>query len=307
MSEKDRFISQSKPFDYDTMLQLIYEIKDKFPFIKIGSIGESLLGRSLPLITLGKGKKSVIYIGAHHGMEWITSALLLNFVNDFCNDYVNGRCGSEISSRVLFETRKIFIIPMLNPDGVDYAINGISGQNALLSRIIKMNDGSNDFSHWQANARGVDLNHNYSAGFKEYKIIEREMNIINGAPGKYSGEHPESEPETRALCNFVRLQMPELAISLHTQGEEIYFTSNQNQAHNSLSIVKTISRLTGYKISFPTGTAKYGGFTDWFIEEFDRPSLTIECGLGKNPLPFSDHDDIYSRIKRSLYTIPILI
>ena len=92
MSEKDRFISQSKPFDYDTMLQLIYEIKDKFPFIKIGSIGESLLGRSLPLITLGKGKKSVIYIGAHHGMEWITSALLLNFVNDFCNDYANGIC-----------------------------------------------------------------------------------------------------------------------------------------------------------------------------------------------------------------------
>lgn len=307
LNEIGRLILQNKPFDHNAMMEIISTIKENYPFLKIGNIGESLLGKSIPLITIGKGDKSIIYIGSHHGMEWITSALLLTFVNDFCTDFVKGKCGSEISSRVLFETRKIHIVPMLNPDGVDYAINGISEENSLYKRVIKMNSGNCNLNNWQANARGVDLNHNYSAGFDEYKIIEREMNLFNGAPSKYSGDHPESEPETHALCNFVRFEMPRLAISLHTQGEEIYYTSNQKQTRSSLSIAKTISRLTGYKISFPTGTAKYGGFTDWFIDEFDAPSFTVECGLGKNPLPFSDHDAIYSSIKRMLYTAPILV
>ena len=39
-------------------------------------------------------------------------------------------------------------------------------------RGLKYNQQSDDFSHWQANARGVDLNHNYDSGFYEYKKIE---------------------------------------------------------------------------------------------------------------------------------------
>ena len=195
---------------------------------------------------------------------------------------------------------------MLNPDGIEYSIHGVSSNNILKDRLEKINH-CRDFTYWQANARGVDLNHNYNSGFNEYKIIEQKLNIHNGAATKYSGNYPESEPETQAICNFVRFQQPELAISLHTQGEEIYYTSGGYFCPNSLSIAKTISRLTGYKISFPEGSAKYGGCTDWFIEEFDKPSFTIECGLGKNPLPYSDFNKIYSKLKRALFTIPILI
>ena len=90
-------------------------------------------------------------------------------------------------------------------------------------------------------------------------------------------------------------------------GEEIYYTSGDKFCRSSLSLAKTISRLTGYKISFPEGSAKYGGFTDWFIDEFNQPSLTLECGLGTNPLPFSDFESIYSKLKRALFTAPILI
>ena len=287
-------------------MRQVEELENMYSILNVSIIGKSILGKSIPLITLGKGKKSVIYIGGHHGMEWITSALLINFIKDFCFGYKNARNIFEISTKILFETRKIYILPMLNPDGIEYSIHGVSTENVLRERLFKMN-GNNDFTTWQANARGVDLNHNYNAGFQEYKIIERKLNISGGAPTKYSGEYPESEPETRALCNFIRWSNPELALTLHTQGEEIYYTSGERFCHNSLSIVKTLSRLTEYSISFPSGTAKYGGFTDWFIEEFDKPSFTLECGLGKNPLPFSDVNKIYLRIKRALFTAPILI
>ncbi|MBO5715662.1 MAG: M14 family metallocarboxypeptidase [Clostridia bacterium] len=297
--------SISEYFDHKNLEKTLIEIKNQYEFLEVGTLGNSIFGKNIPRLTLGKGKKSVIYIGAHHGMEWITSALLIQFVSDFCKEYKNGTNIFDVSTRVLFETRKIHIVPMLNPDGVDYAIHGVNEDNVIYNRLIKMND-STDFSHWQANARGVDLNHNYNAGFEEYKIVERIENINCGAT-KYSGEYPESEPETRALCNFVRFERPELALTLHTQGEEIYYTSGEKSSAISLSLAKTISRLTGYKISFPSGTAKYGGFTDWFIEEFDKPSFTLECGLGENPLPFSDFEKIYYKIKRALFIAPILI
>ncbi len=307
MKNMESLISKDKPFDYDVMQETLLKLKSKYHFLEVGSIGNSLLGRSIPLVTIGNGTKSALYIGSHHGMEWITSALLVGFINDFCYDFTNGNTISEISCRVLFETRKIYIIPILNPDGVDYAINGLRDDNPLKDRVLKMNGGSSDFSHWQANARGVDLNHNYDSGFLEYKIVERDASLFDGAPTKFSGEHPESEPETHALCNFVRFEKPDIALSLHTQGEEIYYTSGDKSPNCSLSIAKTISRLSGYRISFPTGTAKYGGFTDWFIESFERPSFTLECGKGVNPLPFSNYDEIYYRIKRALFTLPVLI
>ena len=306
MQHDETFLSFGNKFDYQELKNKIYELKDKFDFIEVNTIGKTILGKSIPLITIGEGKKNIIYIGSHHGMEWITSALLIKFIYDACLEYSRNTSIFDISAKVLFETRKIHIIPMLNPDGVEYVINGISSQNILKERLIRYNNGI-DFSHWQANARGVDLNHNYSAGFSEYKIIERKLNLYDGAASKYSGEYPESEPETRAICNFVRWTKPDLALSLHTQGEEIYYTSLERSSSTFLSLAKTISRLTGYKIALPSGTAKYGGFTDWFIEEFNKPSFTLECGLGENPLPFSDFNKIYPKIKRVLFTLPILI
>ena len=292
-------------FDHKNLEKILVKLKNKYEFIEIGTLGNSIFGKSIPRLTLGNGSKNVIYIGGHHGMEWMTSALLMQFVHDFCEEYQKGTNIFDVSTRVLFETRKIHIVPMLNPDGIDYAIHGMNENNIMHNRLLKMN-GSADFSHWQANARGVDLNHNYNAGFSEYKIIEGKENITPGVT-KYSGEYPESEPETRALCNFVRFERPSLALTLHTQGEEIYYTSSEKSSPLSLSLAKTLSRLTGYKISFPSGTSKYGGFTDWFIEEFDKPSFTLECGRGENPLPFNDFDKIYSAIKRSLFIVPILI
>ena len=294
-------------FGYDELEAMIDFLQNKFSFLETKTIGHSIFNRNIYRLTLGKGDTSVVYIAAHHGMEWITAAILMRFAEELCEIYRTKSKIFDISSSILLETRKIHIIPMLNPDGVEYQIHGIPKNHFLRERILKMNGGTDDLSHWQANARGVDLNHNYNSGFAEYKIIERSMNIENGAPTKYSGEYPESEPETKSLCNFVRFIEPKLALTLHTQGEEIYYTSGERGASDSLILAQTISRLTGYRISLPTGSARYGGFTDWFIEEFDKPSFTLECGKGENPLPFSDFESIYYKLRRALFITPILV
>ena len=130
-------------------------------------------------------------------------------------------------------------------------------------------------------------------------------------PGKskYSGEFPESEPEVSALCNFIRFNQEEIqgVISLHTQGEEIFYRSKGYEAPRSEFIAKRISRMTGYALSEADGTASYGGLTDWFIKEFGKPSFTVECGMGENPLPMSVKSGIYTRLREVLYTFPILL
>ena len=266
---------------------------------KMGVMGSSILGKSLNMLTSGTGERTYIFVAAHHAMEWITSLILLRFVGEL-NERVREKknaYGIDLY-RALGKGRFVFM-PMLNPDGVDLQIKGVEAGGILRERLLRMN-GSEDFSHWQANARGVDLNHNYDAGFYEYKKLETE-NGINAGPTRYSGEYPESEPECRAMCNLIRALSPDVIYTFHTQGEEIYFTSGDCVLHESIRIGKALSEKSGYLLSRPEGLASYGGLTDWALAKMNIPSFTIECGLGENPLPPSDADDIYEKIREMLF------
>lgn len=298
-------LGYQEPMDYALMMQYINEFCDRYSFMSVSSIGESIMGRSIPLITLGEGAKSALYVGAHHGMEWITSVLLLRFINEYCELMKKNSRIFNCTLSQLFSTRTIYIIPMLNPDGVDYQINGVSEENPIYERLLKMNGGSRDFTHWQANARGVDLNHNYNCGFAEYKRLEEEQGIFDGAPTRFSGNMPESEPETASLCNFLRFNEDiKMVLTLHSQGEEIYFTSGERTAPRSRTIAGALSRMSGYSLATPEGMAAYGGLTDWCISELDRPSFTVECGRGENPLPLGDYFKIYTDIREMLFMSP---
>ena len=62
----------------------------------------------------------------------------------------------------------------------------------------------------------------------------------------------------------------------------------------------------GYRVAKPERTASYGGLKDWFINEYDRPGFTLECGYGKNPLPESDAGVIYAGIRRGIILFPAM-
>ena len=303
-----KIIDYPLPTDHAFLMAVIEEFAMRYGDLEITMLGQSILGRKIPILRLGRGKKKVLYIGAHHGMEWITCAVLLRFVNEYCELLCGGGRVDGLSVASLDDARSIYVIPMLNPDGVEYALHGIEEDNPLYERAFSMNGQSMDFSHWQANARGVDLNHNYNAGFAEYKRLEEKSGILGGAPTRFSGESPESEPEVGYLCNFVRFHDDfAMALTLHTQGEEIYYTSGGIAPPKGEQIGAKLASLCGYSLSKPDGMAAYGGFTDWFIREFDRPSFTVECGKGENPLPLSDLPMMYLRLRKMLFAAPFLI
>ena len=249
LNESDLF---TKPclLDYDACMLRVDRLEKLYPFIRVGCLGNSILGRAIPLITIGSGERSCLYVATHHAMEWITSLVLLRFVNEFCEDIKHNLRIGSIFPHYIARVYTIYVVPMLNPDGVDYQINGVSEDNILRERLISMNNGSLDFSCWQSNARGVDLNRNYNSRYAEYKQLENEMGIMGGASVRFSGEMPESEPEVGALCNFLRFNRNiQAVLTLHSQGEEIYYTSGDKTAPRSRAIGERLAKMSGYSLS----------------------------------------------------------
>ena len=293
------------PLDYETLSTHCERIASMGAGVELSYIGQSLLSKKIPMLSFGRGEKSVVYIAGHHGAEWLCGCVLLAFLYELCERSREGRRAFSASIPYIEQSRRICVIPVLNVDGCEIEIHGPDPLCPMYERLCRAN-GTEDFSLWQANARGVDLNHNYNALFSEYKRLEREAGIRSAAPTRYSGEYPESEPECAALCNLLRFFSPALVLSFHSQGEVIY-----GGVSDSLPCGKQIGmrlcEMSGYSMSSPEGPAAYGGLADWYSREMGLPSFTIECGLGKNPLPLSSGEGIYRRLRELLFTSPMLV
>lgn len=266
----------------------------------ITSVGRSILGDTVDLYSMGRGGRRILYVAAHHGAERLGANILYTFLKSLASAFGEGRKIAGIDVRFLLGHYTFFVIPLVNPDGV-YINSGLHISNPLRERQVRMN-GCLDFSLWSANARGVDLNHNYEAGFAEYKEIERKEGIEAGR-GRYSGEYPESEPECRAVVGVLRTVAPSLVLSLHSQGEEIYYYPKNARTR---TLASAASRLTGYTVGEALGSAGYGGLCD-FSGELGIPSLTVEMGRGKNPLPESEYYRQKERLISMLVTLPTLL
>ena len=269
-------------------------LKARYPFLRIGSIGSSVLGKSLYSLRLGTGPNRVFYSAAHHALEWINAPVLMKFAEDYLAAYAFGRQIAGYDARALWSAASIFLVPMVNPDGVDLVLNGLQRNNPYYSRLIRWNSGSADFSpDWQANVRGVDLNHNYDAAWQQSKQAEAELGIKGPGPTRYSGPYPVSEPETRAMVRFTRSHNFRLVMAYHTQGRVIYWNFMDLAPAEAETVGMELARISGYQLDQATGVASYAGYKDWFIQDFRRPGYTVETGEGSNPLPIAQFDRIY--------------
>ena len=288
--------SMTVPLSPGRLAEEVAHLTTAYPTLAHRTLGKSILGREIPLLLLGRGKRKLLYVATHHAGEWLTSRLLLRFIQELCCAASKGERPYGLDLSFLLAHRMLCFVPMLNPDGVAIVMG--EGRDPLADRRARMSDGK---TLWQANARGVDLNHNYEVGFREYKKLEAALGITGGAPTRYSGEAPESEPETAALAAFTRAVMPRFVLSLHTQGEEIYYAGGGVELPGARATAMRLSELSGYCVATPEGPAAYGGFCDFTTAALRIPSFTLECGRGENPLPTSDAPELYRRLRRLFF------
>ncbi|AND41500.1 MULTISPECIES: M14 family metallopeptidase [Cytobacillus] len=282
-------VSGRRSYAYKALTADITMLSDIYPFIKVKSIGQSVLGKPIQEIRLGKGNKKVQINASFHANEWITTPILMALLNSFLLSITNVRPIRGVSTMPLYNSVDLSIVPMVNPDGVDLVLNGPPPE--LREEVIAINRGSTDFTGWKANIRGVDLNNQYPAKWD----FEKERSEQNApAPRDYLGEAPLTEPEAIAMAELAKDNQFDRMLAFHTQGAEFYWGFEGLEPPESQVLALEFERVSGYKAVQYIDS--FAGYKDWFIQEFRRPGFTIELGRGINPLPLSQFDDIYEEV-----------
>jgi g-D-glutamyl-meso-diaminopimelate peptidase len=294
-------------YTYEVLERDVQGLKARYPFLETGTIGQSVLGKNLYYIRLGTGPTEVFYNGAHHALEWITAPLLMKFAENFSRAYSRGQSIRGYNLSRIYESSSIYIVPMVNPDGVNLVLRGLDPTNPFYDELLEWNNTGRPFSQvWNANIRGVDLNRNYPASWEEAKAQEPSLGIFGPGPTRYGGPYPLSEPETQAVAAFTVQRNFKLVIAYHTQGRVIYWLYKNIIPPRARAIADVFAAATGYEVSETPYEAAYAGYKDWFIERFFRPGYTFEVGIGTNPLPISQFDAIYNDNEEAMLLGPIV-
>ncbi|XP_006163508.1 carboxypeptidase B2 [Tupaia chinensis] len=205
-----------------------------------------------------------------HAREWISPAFCLWFIG-----YVTQYYGKEKLYTNLLRHMDFYVMPVVNVDGYDYTWK----KNRMWRK--------NRSSHGNNRCIGTDLNRNFAS-----KHWCEEGASSSSCSEIYCGLYPESEPETKAMADFLRRNINHIKayISMHSYAQHIVFpysyNKNKSKDHEELSLlaseaVHAIERVNkNIKYTHGSGSESLylapGGSDDWIYDLGIKYSFTIE-------------------------------
>lgn len=277
-------------------LQTIVRLTERYPFCRSELLTQTAYGRSVRTLTIGSGPRSVFYSASHHANEWITTPVLLKFVEDLAAALENGGELGGVSAAEIAQTATIHTIPMVNPDGVALVTGEIQPGDAQYEQARSIAAEFPDIPFpdgWKANLLGTDLNLNYPAGWLQARENKYAQGYTRPAPRDFVGRAPLDQLETRAMVEYTQMINPALVLAYHTQGQVIYWQFEDYVVPGARELGERFAQISGYSLEDTPYQSAFAGYKDWFIKVFRRPGYTVEVGLGENPLPISQFEEIY--------------
>lgn len=263
-------------YTYDVLKMNISSFSTIYPFIEIGSIGKSVMGKEIPYLRIGRGEKEVFYSGSIHANEWICSPVLMKFIETLSLAYVNDGYIYGYLARNILNSVSIYVVPMANPDGVDLVTNALSKDSDYYKKAEKIAADYESIpfpSGWKANIEGIDLNLQFPASWEEAKRIKFEQGFKSPAPRDFVGEGPLVAPEAIALYNFTLNHNFRLILAYHTQGRVIYWRYLDFLPPGSYYIGQQFAASSGYTLEDTPFASSFAGYKDWFIQNYNLPRI----------------------------------
>ena len=284
------------PITSELTQRYLQQIAETYSFTRLEEVGTTDFQRPIWMLTIGTGKRHVLFTAAHHANEWLTALLLLKYAEDLADaiqrdGILFGQRAKEMADAVM-----LHIIPLVNPDGVDLVTGAIRPESAqyLLARELAQKYPAIPFPEgWKANLLGVDLNLNYPAGWLQAREIKFSQGYTTPGPRDYVGRTPLDQMETRALAELTEKLDPDLVLAYHSQGKEIYWQFRDYVVPGAKELGEVMARVSGYILADTPYESSFAGYKDWFIQHFRRPGYTVEVGSGVNPLPLRQFPEIY--------------
>ena len=289
-------VNTTVPITAQSCDDMIRSLVETYPFCRTELLGNTAFQRPIRTLVIGSGPRKVIYSAAHHANEWITSLILLKYAEDLAEAIQNSTQIYEKPAREIADAVTIYMVPMVDPDGVDL-VNGVIQPGDIqyeLAQRISQDYPSIPFPNgWKANLLGTDLNLNYPAGWLMAREIKFSQGFTRPAPRDYVGRAPLNQLETQALAGYTEYIDPELVLAYHSQGKEIYWQFMNYEIPEAEVLGQQMAQASGYTLAEVPYASGFAGYKDWFIQNFRRPGYTIEVGEGTNPLPLDQFDEIY--------------
>ena len=276
-------------YTYDILKLNLLALKNVYPFLEIENSGFSVMGKDIPLIKIGNGNNKVFYSASIHANEWITTPILMKFLEDFSLAYTTHSNIFNYSAKKIYNTSTIYIMPMINPDGIDLVTNNIPKNSPEYINAKKISENYPDIpfpNGWKSNINGVDLNLQFPAGWLDAKEIKFSQGFDSPAPRDFVGFGPLTEPESLAIYNFTLLNNFRLILAYHTQGEVIFWKYKDFLPKDSLFIGTEFSKVSGYFLADTPFNSSFAGYKDWFIKTYNKPRLYNRSRAWRKPFTY---------------------
>lgn len=276
--------------------EIIQQLVAAYPALRTEVLTTTAFGRPVQTLSVGDGPRKVLFSASHHANEWITTPVILRFMEELAEAARTGGRIYGVPARNILKYNTIYTVPMVNPDGVDLVTGAIQPGTLEYETAHRLADNYPDIPFpdgWKANLLGVDLNLQYPAGWLQAREIKFSQGFTRPGPRDYVGRAPLNQRESIALAEYTEQIDPVLVLAYHTQGKVIYWQFLDYDISGARELGEEFARVSGYELADTPYESSFAGYKDWFIQYFRRPGYTVEVGLGETPLPLGQFDEIY--------------
>ena len=293
-------INNNAYLSYDQYISLLNTLSVNYSdYLTVSSIGKTSLDNDIPLISMKSplsdkeqinNKSGMLFNGMHHGREPVSMMMniyLILHLLSLPKEYLH----------LILSFTNIYFIPIINIDTYKYNSEMYFKTRDIRKMMARKNRREIKTKKCRDEDIGVDLNRNYDYDFAK----DNEGSSNDPCQEDYRGEKPFSEPETKAIKDFVDSH-PNIKIvyNYHTWGNLIITPFNCLKKKDSENLIKTKYPLhyniyedfkneAQFPINFLFGNAdktiKYitnGDATDWFLGKKNILSFSPELGNGNS-------------------------